>query len=141
MKERVTQAMRDKFKPEFLNRIDEYVIFNSLSKRDLRGIVSLEAKSLEKRLSDRGLNITLTDSVLDHLVDVGFDPVYGARPLKRTIQKELETVAAKDILRGVFDDGDTILVDLKDDRVTVSKATDAPVVVDEIPGPLEQTFQ
>merc|ERR1711862_464837 len=87
MKSRVTQAMKDHFKPEFLNRIDEYVIFNSLSKKDLRGIVKIETKRLEKRLEERSIYLHITDSALDYLADVGFDPVYGARPLKRTISR------------------------------------------------------
>merc|ERR1712232_329309 len=95
MKQRVTNAMKDHFKPEFLNRIDEYVVFNSLSKKDLRGIVALEIKRLEKRLVDRDIKLAMKDASLDFLADAGFDPVYGARPLKRTIQRELETVVAK----------------------------------------------
>ena len=94
MKERVTNATKDRFKPEFLNRIYENVIFNSLSKTDLRGIVALEVQRLEQRLT-----MTLTTSALDYLTDVGFDPVYGARPSKRAIQRELETSAAQGILR------------------------------------------
>jgi ATP-dependent Clp protease ATP-binding subunit ClpB len=111
MKERVIQAMRDSFKPEFLNRIDEFVIFNSLSKANLRGIVALETKRLENRLSERQINMKLTDRALDYLADAGFDPVYGARPLKRAIQRELETVVARGILSGTFSDGDDLLVD------------------------------
>ena len=99
MRERVTNAMKDKFKPEFLNRIDENVIFNSLSKTDLRGIVALEVQRLEQRLADRQITMTLTASALDYLTDVGFDPVYGARPSKRAIQRELETSTAQGILR------------------------------------------
>jgi len=128
MKERVTTAMKDHFKPEFLNRIDEYVIFNSLSKKDLRGIVEIETKRLGKRLEDRAMNLSISDSALDYLAEVGFDPVYGARPLKRTIQRELETTVARGILKGEFDDKDTILVDEKDGKLVISKATDADVV-------------
>ena len=124
MKERVTNAMKEKFKPEFLNRIDEFVIFNSLSKQDLRGIVKIEAKRLESRLAERSMGLAMSDSSLDHLVDIGFDPVYGARPLKRTIQKELETAVAQGILSGEFNDGDTIVVDIDDYELTVGKAVD-----------------
>merc|ERR1711957_408104 len=130
MRERVTQAMKDKFKPEFLNRIDENVIFNSLSKNDLRGIVKLEVARLEQRLSDRQIKMIVTDGALDFLTDVGFDPVYGARPLKRTIQRQLETSVAKGILRGDFIDGDTIMVDGNDDAITVSKANVVDAVVE-----------
>jgi ATP-dependent Clp protease ATP-binding subunit ClpB len=124
MKERVTNAMKDRFKPEFLNRLDEYVIFNSLSKKDLRGIVKLEVKRLEKRLADRKITMNLTESALDYLADVGFDPVYGARPLKRAIQRELETATARGILRGDFSDGDTIMVTGKTDGLVIEKVVD-----------------
>lgn len=125
MRERVTNAMRDKFKPEFLNRIDENVIFNSLSKADLREIVKIEAKRLETRLADRSITMAMSEAALDHLADVGFDPVYGARPLKRTIQRELETAISIKILSGEFNDGDTIVVDVSDDdKIEVRKAID-----------------
>ena len=124
MKERVTNAMKEQFKPEFLNRIDEYVIFNSLGRADLREIVKIEASRLEDRLAERAMKLSLSESALDYLADVGFDPVYGARPLKRTIQKNLETTVAKGILRGEFNDGDTIVVDMKDGSLDISRAFD-----------------
>lgn len=124
MRERVTNAMKEKFKPEFLNRIDEYVIFNSLGQEDLREIVKIEASRLEKRLAERSINLSLSESALDYLAAVGFDPIYGARPLKRTISKNLETRVAKGILKGEFGDGDTIIVDMKDGALEVSKAYD-----------------
>mmetsp|Transcript_65415 Transcript_65415/g.96815 ORF Transcript_65415/g.96815 Transcript_65415/m.96815 type:complete len:987 (-) Transcript_65415:48-3008(-) len=123
MKQRVTNAMRDHFKPEFLNRIDEYVIFNSLSKQDLRGIVKLEARRLEDRLVERSMKLNISETALDLLADIGFDPVYGARPLKRTIQRELETAVAKGILRGDYKDNDTIVVDAIDGCLDVRKET------------------
>jgi len=130
MKERVTNAMKDRFKPEFLNRLDEYVIFNSLSKKDLRGIVKLEVKRLEKRLADRKITMNLAESALDYLADIGFDPVYGARPLKRAIQRELETATARGILKGDFSDGDTIMVTGKGDGLVIEKVVDATVSKD-----------
>jgi ATP-dependent Clp protease ATP-binding subunit ClpB len=123
MRQRVTSAMRERFKPEFLNRIDEYVIFNSLNKKDLREIVALEVRRLEKRMAEKQIALILSDDSLDFLADVGFDPVYGARPLKRTIQRELETVVARGILSGAFMDGDTVLVDVVNERLDVRKAT------------------
>lgn len=131
MRQRVTQAMRDFFKPEFLNRIDEHVIFNSLSKQDLRGIVRIETKRLEKRLEDRQIELFLSDAALDYLADVGFDPVYGARPLKRTIQRELETNVARRILAGEIKDGDTVVVDVVDDRLSVYTTDELETPVDE----------
>ena len=121
MKQRVTNAMRNHFKPEFLNRIDEQVIFNSLTKKNLRGIVKLETRRLEGRLAERQIKLELTEEALDFLAEVGFDPVYGARPLKRTIQRELETVIAQGILSGDFYDGDTITVGVEMERIKVSK--------------------
>lgn len=130
MKQRVTNAMKEYFRPEFLNRIDEYVIFNSLTKSNLRGIVKLETQRLEKRLEERQLRLHLSDAALDFLAEVGFDPIYGARPLKRTIQRELETVVARGILSGDFVDGDLIEVDVRNERLDVRKgvSTAAPPV-------------
>merc|ERR1712107_137796 len=121
LKDRVSQAMKDRFKPEFLNRIDEHVIFNRLDKPALRKIVSLEIKRLQNRLNDKDIQIGVSDDALDWLTDIGFDPVYGARPLKRTIQKELETVVARGILDGRFEDGDSIMVDVFENKLDVYK--------------------
>lgn len=125
MRAKVSQAMKDNFRPEFLNRIDEHVVFNSLDQRALREIVKLEIKRLEKRMADRDIGLTLTTDALDFLADVGFDPVYGARPLKRTIQRELESVIARGILGGEYGDGDTILVDVANERLSVQKTISA----------------
>lgn len=105
-----------------MNRIDENVIFNSLSKENLRGIVVLEVKRLECRLADKAMRMIVTDEALDYLVDIGFDPVYGARPLKRTIQKQLENNMAIGILSGEYADGDTIMVGVINDRIHIRKA-------------------
>jgi ATP-dependent Clp protease ATP-binding subunit ClpB len=102
MRDRVMEAMRSNFRPEFLNRVDELIIFHSLRQEQLRQIVKLQIKRLEERLSDRKMTLTLSESALDWVAQVGFDPVYGARPLKRAIQKELETPIAKGILRSEF---------------------------------------
>mmetsp|Transcript_16441 Transcript_16441/g.24253 ORF Transcript_16441/g.24253 Transcript_16441/m.24253 type:complete len:979 (+) Transcript_16441:193-3129(+) len=112
MRQKVEKAMKDHFRPEFLNRIDETVIFNSLDASNLRDIVKIEVKKLEKRLADRQITMTMTDAALDHVANAGFDPVYGARPLKRAIQRELETTVAKGVLKGDFKDGDSIKVDV-----------------------------
>lgn len=111
MRERVESAMKDNFKPEFLNRIDDTVIFNSLDKENLRGIVALEVRKLEKRMKERDISMIMTPAAMDAIADIGFDPVFGARPLKRAIQRELETSVAKGILRGDFADGDEITID------------------------------
>lgn len=111
-----------KFRPEFLNRIDENVIFNSLSKDNIRGIVVLEARRLESRLAEKSMKLIVTDDALDFLAEVGFDPVYGARPLKRTIQKSLENNIALGLLKGEYADGDTIVVTVMNERIHIRKA-------------------
>ncbi|MBE9199876.1 MULTISPECIES: ATP-dependent chaperone ClpB [unclassified Nodularia (in: cyanobacteria)] len=121
MRRRVMEAMRNSFRPEFLNRIDEIIIFHGLDKTELRQIVLLQVERLRGRLSDRKMSLRLSDSALDFLAEVGYDPVYGARPLKRAIQRELETQIAKGILRGDFNDGDTIFVDVQNERLSFSR--------------------
>ncbi|MEH2270952.1 MAG: ATP-dependent chaperone ClpB [Nostoc sp.] len=121
MRRRVMEAMRNSFRPEFLNRIDEIIIFHGLDKKELRQIVLLQVERLRQRLGDRKISLKLSDSALDFLAEVGYDPVYGARPLKRAIQRELETQIAKSILRGEFNDGNTIFVDVQNERLSFSR--------------------
>ncbi len=128
MRRRVMEAMRNSFRPEFLNRIDEIIIFHGLDRKELRQIVLLQVERLRKRLGDtsgglrqRKISLMLSDTALDFLAEVGYDPVYGARPLKRAIQRELETQIAKSILRGEFNDGDTIFVDVQNERLSFSR--------------------
>ena len=117
MRSRVMESLRSNFRPEFLNRVDEMIIFHSLQKSQLREIVKLQAQALEKRLADQKIGLSLSESALDFLADVGYDPVYGARPLKRAIQRELETTIAKGILRGDYKGGDTVVVDVENERL------------------------
>ncbi|MBW4476347.1 MAG: ATP-dependent chaperone ClpB [Tolypothrix brevis GSE-NOS-MK-07-07A] len=121
MRHRVMEAMRNSFRPEFLNRIDETIIFHALQKQELRHIVQLQVERLRQRLSDRKISLKLSDYALDFLAEVGYDPVFGARPLKRAIQRELETQIAKAILRGEFNDGDTIFVDVQNERLSFNR--------------------
>ena len=119
MRSRVMEAMRGNFRPEFLNRIDEIIIFHSLEKSQLRHIVKLQVARLESRLEEQKLSLKISDAGLDFLAEIGYDPVYGARPLKRAVQKYLETAIAKSILKGEFKDGDTIFVDVEDERLSL----------------------
>lgn len=121
MSARVMEEMRANFRPEFLNRIDEVIIFHSLSRQQLRHIVKLQVVRLEQRLIDRKMSLKLSDAALDFLSEIGYDPVFGARPLKRAIQRELETQIAKAILRGDFNDGDTIFVDVENERLAFKR--------------------
>ncbi|MEQ9369479.1 MAG: ATP-dependent chaperone ClpB [Coleofasciculus chthonoplastes F3-SA18-01] len=121
MRGRVMEAMRTSFRPEFLNRIDEVIIFHALQKHQLRHIVSLQTQLLEKRLAERQMALKLSEAAIDYLAEVGYDPVFGARPLKRAIQRKLETQLAKAMLRGEFSDGDTIFVDVENERLTFKR--------------------
>ncbi len=97
------------------------LIFHALLKQQLRKIVQLQVEKLHQRLGDRNMSLKLSDASLDFVADVGFDPVFGARPLKRAIQRELETQIAKAILRGEFSDGDTIYVDVENERLAFKR--------------------
>jgi len=116
--EMVMNDLRSHFRPEFLNRLDEMILFKPLTKKDVGGIIHLIIADLNERLSDRELRIELTDKAGSFIVENGYDPVYGARPLKRYIQKYVETLAAKLILRDEVAGGDTILIDVKDEELT-----------------------
>ncbi|KZR92076.1 Chaperone protein ClpB 1 [Synechococcus sp. MIT S9509] len=113
MERRVNEALRGHFRPEFLNRLDDQIIFHSLRRNELRQIVNLQVERLRKRLMERKLGLTISDKATDWLADAGYDPVYGARPLKRAIQRELETPIAKAILSGRYGDGDDVRVDVQ----------------------------
>jgi ATP-dependent Clp protease ATP-binding subunit ClpB len=120
MEQRVNEALKAKFRPEFLNRLDDQIIFRSLEKEELRRIVSLQVERLRTRLEQRKLDLQLSDSAADWLATIGFDPVYGARPLKRAIQRELETPIAKAILAGQLSEGETVQVDAADEKLSIS---------------------
>ena len=117
MSDKIMEEVRRIFNPEFLNRLDEIVVFHPLTKKDMMKIVAIEIQEVVKRLKDREMDITLTDGAKEFLVEKGFDPVFGARPLKRTIQKYLEDPLAEEILKGKFRDGSHIQVRKKGDKL------------------------
>ena len=110
--------LRNHFRPEFLNRLDEIIMFKPLTKSNISSIIDLLIKDVNKRLADKELTVKLTDAARDFIVDNGFDPMYGARPLKRYVQKTVETLAAKLILAGNIDAQSTILIDVEDGKLT-----------------------
>src|SRR5262249_50541813 len=112
MKRAVLEELRHHFRPEFLNRVDEIVVFHGLANEDLKKIVDIQLEGLRKRLLDRHITLELTEKAKDQLVRVGYDPTYGARPLKRTIQKDLVTPLSKALLDGSVRDGQKVLVDV-----------------------------
>jgi ATP-dependent Clp protease ATP-binding subunit ClpB len=118
---RVMEALRGHFRPEFLNRVDETIIFDRLSDKDLEQIVGIQLKRLEKRLADQKLTLVVTDEAKRILAAEGYDPVYGARPLKRAIQRELLDPLSMEILAGNFREGETITADVKGGKITFTK--------------------
>jgi ATP-dependent Clp protease ATP-binding subunit ClpB len=120
---RTAEALRDVFRPEFLNRIDEIVVFHALSRDQLADIVDLQLQRLRARLAERGLSLELTDSAKELLAEAGWDPTYGARPLKRAIQRMVENPLALRLLEGEFEEGDTVRVDARDGELVFEKAT------------------
>jgi ATP-dependent Clp protease ATP-binding subunit ClpB len=111
MKNAVLEELRQHFRPEFLNRVDEIIVFHGLSEEHLKEIVEIQLKRLRDRLAERHIQLELTDAAKEHLVRVGYDPAYGARPLKRTIQREIENVMGRKLLAGEVRDGQTVVVD------------------------------
>jgi ATP-dependent Clp protease ATP-binding subunit ClpB len=119
---RSAEAMRERFRPEFLNRIDEIVVFEPLTREQLAEIVEMQLERLRARLSDRGLELELTESAKEHLAEAGWDPTYGARPLKRALQRLVENPLALKLLEGEFEAGETVRVDARDDELVFEKA-------------------
>jgi ATP-dependent Clp protease ATP-binding subunit ClpB len=121
MKAAVMGVVQAHFRPEFINRLDDIVVFHALDKAQIKAIARIQLKGLENRLGERGIRITLTDKAYDLLGNVGFDPVYGARPLKRAIQQQLENPLAQQILSGAFGSGDTVRVDAEGGKLVFVK--------------------
>ena len=124
----VMNELRGHFRPEFLNRLDEIIMFKPLTKGNIGGIINLIIDDLNRRLADKELTIELTDEAKHFIIENGYDPVYGARPLKRYIQKYVETLAAKLILAGDLDSGDTIVIDVENGQLTAVPRANAEVV-------------
>ena len=126
-KDEVNELLREKFRPEFLNRLDEIVLYKPLSKSDIGQIVDLMLKGLSKRLEDRQLSVTVSDAAKNYIIDEGYDPVFGARPLKRFIQSKVETLIARKIIADDIEPYSTLCVDFADGalNVTVKKSENA----------------
>jgi len=126
MELRVLDALRDRFRPEFLNRVDEILIFNALTREDIRKIVDIQIELLAERLQERKITITLTDAAKDRLAEEGFDPLYGARPLKRVIQRDIQDVLALKILNGEIKEGDSVMAGADNGRLVFDVRESAP---------------
>lgn len=121
MKSKVMEELRNSFRPEFLNRIDEVIVFHSLNEAHIREIVSLMSEDVRKRLAEQDIHFVLTEEAKDWLSKTGFDPTYGARPLRRAIQKHIEDRLSEELLKGNFEKGDTVEIDVQGDELTVKK--------------------
>jgi ATP-dependent Clp protease ATP-binding subunit ClpB len=128
MRSRVLEALRAHFRPEFLNRIDDLIIFHTLKRDELRKIVDLQLQRIQKLLAEQKITLELTAAARDYIVEAGYDPVYGARPLKRAIQRELENPMATKILENAFGEGDTVIIDCADNALTFRKKESVTVV-------------
>lgn len=122
MKSAVMEVVQQSFRPEFINRIDDIVVFRPLGNEQIRAIVDIQLGYLRKRLLDRDIELTLDDKAQDLLAEAGYDPVYGARPLKRAIQQQIENPLASAILRGEFGPGDRIVTTVRDGQLAFVKA-------------------
>jgi ATP-dependent Clp protease ATP-binding subunit ClpB len=120
IKERVLEVVKEHFRPEFINRLDEIVVFHPLGRGQIRAIAGIQIDRLRVRLEESGLSLSVSDAALDMLAEAGYDPVYGARPLKRVIQQRLENPLARRILAGDFMPGETVHVDARDGEVVTS---------------------
>jgi ATP-dependent Clp protease ATP-binding subunit ClpB len=129
MREAVTDLLREHFRPEFLNRIDEVIIFQALSREQIKEIVELQVQALARRLTQRQLSIELTDEAKELLAEKGWDPVYGARPLKRAIQREVLDPLAMRVLQGEFHEGDTVMVQRDGSTLTFATGVREPEAV------------
>jgi ATP-dependent Clp protease ATP-binding subunit ClpC len=119
MKNRIMEEVKKAFRPEFLNRLDEIIVFHSLNKENLKEIVSLMINSLVKRLVEQEVTIEITDNVKEFIIKEGYNPAFGARPLRRAIQQHIEDRLSEELLRGTFKKGDRVNVDVIDNNIVV----------------------
>jgi ATP-dependent Clp protease ATP-binding subunit ClpB len=123
-KEKVMEDLKGFFRPEFLNRVDEIIIFNPLTKELLGRIVEIQVERMKKFIKEKNIDLRLTESAKEYFAEIGFDPIYGARPLKRVLQKMILNELARKILEGAFQEDDTIEVDISGEKISFSKLAD-----------------
>ncbi|HEY65361.1 MAG TPA: AAA domain-containing protein [Caldilineae bacterium] len=135
LRRKIEQGLKKTFRPEFLNRVDEIIIFNTLTQEDVKKIVDLQMREINKRLQDQGISLELTEEARTWLARVGFDPQFGARPLRRTLQRYVESPLSRRLLKGEFQPGDAILIDVARDergeeKLTFQRKPEAPIAVE-----------
>jgi ATP-dependent Clp protease ATP-binding subunit ClpB len=121
IKNQIEEILHQQFKPEFLNRIDETIIFHSLSKEDMSGIIDIQLKRLKKRLQEKKISLEIGEKTKTFLIDSGYNPLFGARPLKRAIQRHLEDPLAMELLEGNFTEGSSIEAIISNEAITFTK--------------------
>ena len=122
MKDAVLEEVKKTFRPEFLNRLDEIVVFHPLTKEQIKKIIEILIMDTKKRLREKKMDLVLSEAAQELLVEKGFDPVYGARPLRRAIQRYIEDPLSEEVLRGRFEPGDTIMVVRQDEKLSFKKS-------------------
>jgi ATP-dependent Clp protease ATP-binding subunit ClpB len=132
MRKRVMDALRSHFRPEFLNRVDDIILFHTLNRTEMRHIIRIQLKRVENLLREQKIFFEISQAACDHLVESGYDPVYGARPLKRAIQREVENPLATKLLENTFISGDTIIIDKNENGLSFSKKVLVKVSVPQI---------
>jgi len=137
IKDRVMREVKTVFKPELLNRIDDLIVFHQLEREHIRQIVDLSLDDLNERLAEQNLTIQVTDAVKDKLAADGYDPIYGARPLRRTMESQLENILAQQLIKGDIKKGDHILVSLQDNTIVTAVALASQTV--PVPGLVQNT--
>jgi ATP-dependent Clp protease ATP-binding subunit ClpB len=128
-RDKVMEDLKTFFRPEFLNRVDEIVIFNPLTREILKKIVEIQVGRMKRYLMERNIDLVLTDRAKEYFGSIGFDPIYGARPLKRVLQKTVLNELARTILEGTFTDGDTVEVDYQNEKIIFTRMAAAGVTV------------
>lgn len=132
MRDRVMDALRAQFRPEFLNRVDEIIIFHSLGREQIESIIDIQLAIVLRRLQDRKIQLHLSERAKALLAEEGYDPVYGARPLKRVIQKRVLDPLAMKVLEGAFAEGDTVVVDVANGQMTFAKGPAQTTVREDV---------
>ena len=127
LKEKIMEDLKTFFRPEFLNRVDEIIIFNPLTRELLKQIVEIQVNRMKRFIKEKNVDLKLTDTAKEYFADIGFDPVYGARPLKRSLQREILNPLAMKILDRTFKEGDMVEVDFEADKIVFSKGVVAEV--------------
>ena len=128
MRKKVEDELHRRFRPEFLNRIDDIIIFHALEMQHIKRIIDIQIRNLEKTIAQRGLHLEISDAAKEHLAREGYDPAFGARPLKRTLQREIIDPLAIELLEGKFKPGDTVFANLVDGKLDLSLEPEATVV-------------